>query len=99
MKMNPYQTSKQRDRPSQGTKSQKSQLPIERDLEGPICSNCGSRRYGLVIRMVGGRYSGLLAALCRGCHEPRMLMLEDLLLQEMVRETEPEDDVRTNDNN
>lgn len=57
-------------------------LPIERDLEGHVCSNCGSRRYSLFIRMVSGRYSrfsGLLGARCSRCREPRMLIPDELI--------------------
>jgi len=54
-------------------------LPIERDLEGHLCPNCGSRRYSLFIRMVSGRYSGLLAARCSRCREPRMLIPDELI--------------------
>lgn len=54
-------------------------LPIERDLEGQVCPNCGSRRYSLFIRMVSGRYSGLLAARCSRCREPRMLIPDELI--------------------
>jgi len=54
-------------------------LPIERDLEGPICPSCGSRRYSLFIRMVSGRYSGLLAARCSRCREPRMLIPDEFI--------------------
>lgn len=74
----PYQSTKQDDLQSQGTTSQRSKLPIEHEMEGHVCTNCGSRRYRLVIRVNGSRYSGLLAARCSRCREPTMLTLDEL---------------------
>jgi hypothetical protein len=85
--MTPCQTTKQGDVQSQGTRSK---VPIERDLEGHICPNCGSRRYCLVIRVVGGRYSGLLAARCSRCREPTMLMPNVLRPHEIEQEINSE---------
>ncbi len=83
--LKPYQTATRDDVQSQRMKSG---VPIERDLEGHICPNCGSRRYCLVIRVTGGRYNGLLAARCSRCREPRMLLPDELIPQAMEQETE-----------
>jgi hypothetical protein len=58
------------------------QFPIQSDLEGRICPNCGSRRYCLVFRITTGRYNGLLAARCSRCREPRTLVPDELTLRE-----------------
>lgn len=57
-------------------------LLIQRVLEGHKCSHCGSRRYFLVFRMVGGQQSGLLAARCSGCRALRELVPEELIPQD-----------------
>jgi len=57
----------------------KRKLLIQSDLEGRMCPYCGSRRYTLVFRMIRGRYSGLLAARCSRCRQPKSLIRRDLL--------------------
>jgi hypothetical protein len=73
-----------------GVKSDESgkHLPIQSDLEGRICPNCGSRRYCLVFRVTRGRYNGLLAARCSRCHKPRTLEPDELMLHEREGETD-----------
>ncbi len=48
-------------------------LPVLRDLEGPICAHCGSRRYCLVFRVSGDGRNGILAGRCSRCRNPREL--------------------------
>jgi hypothetical protein len=48
-------------------------LPVLRDLEGPICSHCGSLRYCLVFRVSGDGRNGILAGRCSRCRNPREL--------------------------
>jgi hypothetical protein len=62
--------------------------PIQSDLEGRTCPNCGSRRYCLVFRVIRGRYNGLLAARCSRCREPRTLLPDELILHERDGETD-----------
>ncbi len=72
----PHEARREADRQPEETRKK---LPIERDLKGHVCPNCGSRRYSLFIRMVSGRDSGLLAARCSCCREPRMLIPDELI--------------------
>jgi hypothetical protein len=44
--------------------------PILRDLQGPICAQCGSLRYFLVFRSSGDGRNGILVSLCRRCRTP-----------------------------
>jgi hypothetical protein len=48
-------------------------LPVQRDLEGPICAHCGSLRYLLVFRLSGDGRNGVLAGRCSRCRNPRKL--------------------------
>jgi predicted RNA-binding Zn-ribbon protein involved in translation (DUF1610 family) len=58
-------------------------VPIQSDLEGRTCPNCGSRRYSLVFRVImRGRFNGLLAARCSRCRKPRTLIPDELTVHE-----------------
>lgn len=59
-------------------------VPVLRNLEGHMCPNCGSRRYVLVFRVKGNTRSGLLAARCSNCREPK-----ELTPSEIERECRP----------
>jgi hypothetical protein len=47
------------------------EMPVLRELEGHMCTNCGSLRYFLVFRTSGDGRSGILAARCTRCREPK----------------------------
>ena len=53
-------------------------LPIQGDLEGRVCVRCGSRRYFLVFRVIKDSRSGVLAARCSRCREPRELTPDEI---------------------
>ena len=46
-------------------------MPVLRDLEGHMCANCGSLRYVLIFRASGDGQSGMLAARCTRCRQPK----------------------------
>jgi hypothetical protein len=48
-------------------------LPVLRDLEGPICTYCGNRRYFLVFRMSEDGRNGILEGRCSCCRTLREL--------------------------
>lgn len=60
-------------------------LPVQGDLEGHICARCGSRRYCLIFRVIKDSRSGILAARCSYCREPR-----ELAFDEIERECHPD---------
>ena len=53
-------------------------MPVLRELEGHTCANCGSLRYFLVFRANADGQSGLLAARCTRCREPKEWALSDI---------------------
>ena len=53
-------------------------LPVQRDLEGPICAHCGSLRYHLVFRVSGDGRNGVLAGRCSRCRNPRELTADEI---------------------
>ena len=48
-------------------------LPVQRDLEGPICVHCGGLRYLLVFRVNRDGRNGVLVGQCSRCRNPRKL--------------------------
>jgi hypothetical protein len=71
------------DRQTEETRKTKT-LPVQSELVGHVCPSCGSRRYSLVVRVIGGPQSGLLAARCRHCRELRELAPDELMPGEMT---------------
>jgi hypothetical protein len=69
-------------------------VPVLRNLEGHMCPRCGSRRYVLVFRLNGNTRSGLLAARCSNCREPK-----ELTPSEIERECRPEETIGKNQDN
>ena len=53
-------------------------LPIQRDLEGPICAHCGSRRYLLFFRVTIDGRNGVLAGQCSRCRNPTKLTVNEI---------------------
>ena len=53
-------------------------LPVLRELEGPICTHCGSLRYFLVFRVSSDGRNGLLASRCSRCRNPRELAADEI---------------------
>ena len=53
-------------------------LPVLRDLEGSICTHCGSVRYFLVFRISGDGRTGILAGRCSYCRNPRELKADEI---------------------
>ncbi len=54
------------------------ELPVLRDLAGPICAHCGSLRYFLVFRVSGDGHNGILVGRCRRCHNARELTASEI---------------------
>lgn len=54
------------------------ELPVLRDLAGPICTHCGSLRYCLVFRVSGDGRNGILVGRCCRCHNARELTTSDI---------------------
>lgn len=54
------------------------ELPVLRDLEGPICTYCGSFRYFLVFRVIGDGRNGILTGRCSRCRNPRQLAVGEI---------------------
>ena len=54
------------------------EMPVLRELEGQMCTNCGSLRYFLVFRTSGDGRSGMLAARCTRCREPKEWVPSDI---------------------
>ena len=54
------------------------ELPVLRDLEGPICTHCGSLRYFLVFRVSGDGRNGILTGRCSRCRNPRQLAVAEI---------------------
>lgn len=69
-------------------------VPVLRNLEGHRCPSCGSRRYVLVFRLNGNTRSGLLAARCSNCREPK-----ELTPSEIERECRPDETIGKNQHN
>lgn len=54
------------------------ELPVLRELAGPICAHCGSLRYFLVFRVSGDGQNGILAGRCSRCRNPRELTASEI---------------------
>ena len=53
-------------------------LPVLRDLEGSLCTHCGSPRYNLVFRLSHDGRNGVLAGRCTRCRNFRELAAEEI---------------------
>jgi hypothetical protein len=53
-------------------------LPVLRDLEGPMCAQCGSPQYFLVFRVSGDGMNGILVGRCSRCRNPRELKASEI---------------------
>ena len=53
-------------------------MPVQRDLEGPICAHCGSLRYFLVFRVSRDGRNGVLTGQCSRCRNPRKLTASEI---------------------
>ena len=53
-------------------------LPVLRNLKGPLCAHCGSRRYFLVFRVSRDGRNGILGGRCSCCRNPLELAADEI---------------------